>query len=73
MQQPRGAAVSTSLHDGQWMRQALRNLSAYHQQWPMCLIHGDTHLGNPLHRSRIGTPGFFDAQTSRAPWQTEVY
>ena len=71
MQQPRGAAVSTTLHDGQWMRQALRNLSAYHQQWPMCLIHGDTHLGN-LYIEADGTPGFFDAQTSRAPWQTEV-
>ena len=38
---------------------------------PMCLIHGDTHLGN-LYIEADGTPGFFDAQVARAPWHLEV-
>ena len=71
MNSPRGAAVSTRLHDGEWMRGALRALGRYHQQFPVCLIHGDTHLGN-LYEEADGTPGFFDMQVARAPWFTEV-
>jgi len=56
MQLPRAAAVSSRLHDG---------------RGPACLCHGDTHLGN-LYWDRDGTPGFFDPQVARAPWQFEV-
>jgi hypothetical protein len=71
MESPRGAAVSIRLHDGEWMRGALRALGRYHQQFQPCLIHGDTHLGN-LYEEADGEPGFFDMQVARAPWFTEV-
>jgi hypothetical protein len=68
---PRGAAVSSTLHDRAWMAGALKKLGALHQQHPYCLVHGDTHLGN-LYEERDGTPGFFDMQHSRGPWFMEV-
>ena len=68
---PRGAAVSTILHDREWMRGALRKIGEYHRQFPECLIHGDTHLGN-LYEEADGTPGFFDMQVARGPWFMEV-
>jgi hypothetical protein len=71
MESPRGAAVSKILHDRDWMENALKNLAAYHRRFPQCLVHGDTHLGN-LYEEADGTPGFFDAQTSKGPWQLEV-
>jgi Phosphotransferase enzyme family len=71
MQLPRGAAVSRVLQDREWMTRALQYLGRYHQQWPVCLCHGDTHLGN-LYVEPDGTPGFFDAQVARGPWQLEV-
>jgi aminoglycoside phosphotransferase (APT) family kinase protein len=71
MRQPRGAAVSVRLHDRDWMAGALEKLEQYHKQFPACLIHGDTHLGN-LYLEADGTPGFFDAQVCRGPWQMEV-
>lgn len=71
MQLPRGAAVSRVLQDREWMSRALHYLGRYHQQWPVCLCHGDTHLGN-LYIEPDGTPGFFDAQVARGPWQLEV-
>jgi Phosphotransferase enzyme family len=71
MQLPRGAAVSRVLQDREWMARALRYLGRYHQQWPVCLSHGDTHLGN-LYIESDGTPGFFDAQVAKGPWQLEV-
>ncbi len=71
MQMPRGAAVPRILHDREWMAGALEKLEEYHKQWPICIVHGDTHLGN-LYIEQDGTPGFFDAQTNRGPWQLEV-
>jgi len=71
MQLPRGAAVPRRFHDREWMQAALRMLGEYHRQWPVCVVHGDTHLGN-LYEEADGTPGFFDAQASRGPWQLEV-
>lgn len=71
MTSPRGAAVSVRLHDVDTMRTALDNLAVYHRQFPVCLVHGDTHLGN-LYEEADGTPGFFDMQLARAPWQMEV-
>ncbi len=71
IQSPRGAAVPKILHDRDWMENALKNVAAYHRRFPQCLVHGDTHLGN-LYVEADGTPGFFDAQTSKGPWQLEV-
>jgi Phosphotransferase enzyme family len=68
---PRGAAVSQRLHDRAEIRRALHRLGEIESTEPMCLIHGDTHLGN-LYIERDGTPGFFDAQVARAPWHLEV-
>jgi hypothetical protein len=68
---PRGAAVSRYLHDREWMVAALAHIAREHKGKPVCLIHGDTHLGN-LYVEADGTPGFFDAQVSRAPWSLEV-
>jgi hypothetical protein len=71
VESPRGAAVSNRLHDRTWMRAALAYLGRYHQRFASCLCHGDTHLGN-LYEEADGTPGFFDAQVARMPWQFEV-
>jgi Phosphotransferase enzyme family len=71
MAQPRGAAVAAKLRDRDWMQHALAALGACHRDWPVCLCHGDTHLGN-LYEEADGTPGFFDAQVARGPWQLEV-
>jgi hypothetical protein len=68
---PRGAAVSVRLHDRHRMKQALARLGELEASEPVCLIHGDTHLGN-LYIESDGTPGFFDAQVARAPWHLEV-
>ena len=68
---PRGAAVSTRLHDRTAVRRALRRIGEIEATEPACLIHGDTHLGN-LYVEMDGTPGFFDAQVARAPWHLEV-
>jgi len=71
MSLPRGVAVARKLQDREWMQHALRALGGYHRQWPVCLCHGDTHLGN-LYEDADGSPGFFDAQVARGPWQLEV-
>jgi Ecdysteroid kinase-like family len=71
MESPRGAAVSQKLHDRRWMAEALAYLGRYHRGAPVCLCHGDTHLGN-LYIDKDGEPGFFDAQVAKGPWQLEV-
>ncbi|MFL6606408.1 MAG: phosphotransferase [Steroidobacteraceae bacterium] len=68
---PRGAAVSQRLHDRAAIRRALQRIGEIEATEPVCLIHGDTHLGN-LYIESDGTPGFFDAQVARAPWHLEV-
>jgi Phosphotransferase enzyme family len=68
---PRGAAVSQRLHDRSAIRRALQRIGEIEATEPLCLIHGDTHLGN-LYIETDGTPGFFDAQVARAPWHLEV-
>ncbi|ATI80689.1 phosphotransferase family protein [Sphingobium yanoikuyae] len=71
MASPRGAAVSTRLHDREWMERALINIGEVQHRQPKCLIHGDTHLGN-LYIMEDGTPGYFDAQVARTAWHHEV-
>ena len=68
---PRGAAVSTRLHDRIWMERALMTIGDIQRTQPRCLIHGDTHLGN-LYILEDGTPGFFDAQVAQTAWHHEV-
>ncbi|MEP6868514.1 MAG: phosphotransferase [Novosphingobium sp.] len=68
---PRGAAISTRLHDADWMRRALAHLAVIEQSGARCIIHGDTHLGN-LYVEADGTPGFLDAQPARASPLMEV-
>lgn len=70
MESPRGAAVSRVLQDRHWMARALGYLGRYHRHSPVCLCHGDTHLGNLY--IDAGKPGFFDAQVAKGPWQLEV-
>ena len=71
VESPRGAAVSARLHDRAWMQRALARIGEIEATEPVCLIHGDTHLGN-LYIEADGKPGFFDAQVARAPWHLEV-
>lgn len=68
---PRGAAISVRLHDAGWMRRALNQFAQIEQDGPLCIIHGDTHLGN-LYVEADGTPGFLDAQVSKASPLMEV-
>ena len=63
--------MSRYLHDREWMVAALADIASRHKGKAVCLIHGDTHLGN-LFVEPDGTPGFLDAQVSRAPWSLEV-
>lgn len=68
---PRGAAVSVRFHDREWMERAFVDLKRIEAEGDVCLIHGDTHLGN-LYIEADGTPGFLDAQVARASPFMEV-
>ena len=68
---PRGAAVSTVLHDREWMKRAFIAFARIEAEGPRCMIHGDTHLGN-LFEWPDGTPGFLDAQPAQANPVMEV-
>lgn len=68
---PRGAAVSRRFHDRHWLRAQLDALEALHRGAPVCVSHGDTHLGN-LYIDADGEPGFFDQQVRAAPWHYDV-
>jgi len=68
---PRAAAVSSRLHDREWMAHALRRLAEIDAESDRCILHGDTHLGN-LYIEADGTPGYLDMQVTRANWALEV-
>lgn len=68
---PRGAALSVQLHDAAWMRRALSHFAHIEREGPLCIIHGDTHLGN-LYVEADGTPGFLDSQPAKASPLMEV-
>lgn len=68
---PRGAAVSKQFHDRHWLRAQLDALEEFHRTAPVCVTHGDTHLGN-LYIDADGEPGFFDQQVRAAPWHYDV-
>jgi aminoglycoside phosphotransferase (APT) family kinase protein len=71
MASPRGAATSVRFHDRDWMEAALLQLAQIQSTQPLCLLHGDTHLGN-LYITEDGTPGFFDAQVALGAWHHEI-
>nr|WP_231377835.1 ecdysteroid 22-kinase family protein [Sphingobium sp. JAI105] len=71
MASPRGAAVSVTLHDRDWMEHALGRLGEIDAVSDTCLIHGDTHLGN-LYVEQDGAPGFLDMQVTRSNWALEI-
>jgi len=71
MAQTRGAASSVVFHDRGWMKAAIEHLAELYRHEPICMIHGDTHLGN-LYIDEHGNPGFLDAQVSRVPWHHEL-
>lgn len=68
---PRAAAVSSRLHDREWIAHALRRLGEIDAAGDRCILHGDTHLGN-LYVESDGTPGYLDMQVTRANWALEV-
>lgn len=68
---PRGAAASASLHDREWMQQALARLGELDRAADRCILHGDTHLGN-LYVDTDGTPGFLDMQVAKGNWSLEI-
>lgn len=68
---PQSLILMEDLHDPAWMQRVFDKLRQIQDTQDVCLIHGDTHLGN-LYEESDGTPGFFDAQVSRASWSLEV-
>lgn len=68
---PRGAAVSTTFHDRDWMHDSLNRMAALARTLPYCAHHGDTHLGNQ-YVDVDGEPGFFDCIACAAPGMMEV-
>lgn len=68
---PRAAALSSRYHDRHWLRSAMLRVGEIEREGAICLIHGDTHLGNCYVESD-GTPGFYDMQIARASPFVEV-
>jgi hypothetical protein len=68
---PRGAAVSRRFQDRAWIADAFPKMVRFSHTLPVCVLHGDIHLGN-LYVDRDGTPGFFDSLASRGPGMLEV-
>jgi hypothetical protein len=55
----------------EWVREALEHLIAAAEKLPLCVVHGDSHLGN-VYEEADGTPGFFDSQPHQAPGMVDV-
>jgi aminoglycoside phosphotransferase (APT) family kinase protein len=69
---PRGAAVSCHFHDRDRMLEAMERLRILDRQGPMCVLHGDAHLGN-LYFDADGAAGVLDWQAVRqGPWSHDV-
>ncbi|GGC02933.1 aminoglycoside phosphotransferase [Novosphingobium endophyticum] len=69
---PRALAVPEACRDRETMQRALQALRRYGQGEPVCVIHGDAHLGN-MYIARDGRPGFLDWQTTRrGHWAHDV-
>jgi hypothetical protein len=69
---PRGAAVSHYFHDRDRMLRAMERLRVIDRQGPVCVLHGDAHLGN-LYFDADGAAGVLDWQAVRqGPWHHDV-
>jgi hypothetical protein len=69
---PRGAAVSRYFHDRERMLEAMERLRILDRQGPVCVLHGDAHLGN-LYFDADGAAGVLDWQAVRqGPWSHDV-
>lgn len=69
---PRALALPAACRDRGAMREALQALRRFPGGEPLCLIHGDAHLGN-MYVTQEGRPGFLDWQTARrGHWAQDV-
>ena len=69
---PRGAAVSRCFHDRGRMERAMERLRVIDRKGPVCLLHGDAHLGN-AYFDVDGAAGLVDWQTVyKGPWAHDV-
>lgn len=69
---PRALAVPAACRERAAVREALQELRRFGHDGPLCLIHGDAHLGN-MYVDREGRPGFLDWQTARrGHWAQDV-
>ena len=69
---PRALAVPGLCRDRQRVHAALQALRRHDPDGPLCVIHGDAHLGN-MYISADGQPGFLDWQTARrGHWAQDV-
>jgi Ecdysteroid kinase-like family len=71
VERPRSKAFPAKLLRREAMEHALHAFKAMHDSEPLCVNHGDEHLGN-LFIERDGRPGIFDWQTRKAPWHMSV-
>jgi len=72
MSLPRSLAVPRACRDRLAVETALRALRSYGADGPLCVIHGDAHLGN-MYVQADGSPGFLDWQTTRrGHWAQDV-
>ena len=70
-ERPRSKAFPAKLVNREAMERALHAFRAMHDTEPLCVNHGDEHLGN-LFIDQDGRPGIFDWQTRKAPWHMSV-
>lgn len=69
---PRSLGVPAACRDREAVHAALQALRRYDEAGPVCVIHGDAHLGNMYLRAD-GSPGFLDWQTTRrGHWAQDV-
>jgi hypothetical protein len=68
---PQGAVASVHFHDREWHRNGLLYLTKLSKELPLCIVHGDCHLGN-FYEDADGAPGFFDWMPRREPAFFEV-
>jgi hypothetical protein len=64
---PRAAAMPRSLCDREQMQLGLEKLKQILKTGPLCVNHGDEHLGN-LFIEADGRPGFLDWQSKKEAW-----
>lgn len=69
---PRALAVPAACRNRERMHAALQALRQHGPEQPVCVMHGDAHLGN-MFVTADGEPGFLDWQTTRrGHWAQDV-